>query len=213
MSSLFSDISSDFRLSLKDISCERGEARLFSGLSFDLSPGEIIWLQGSNGIGKTSLLRIAAGLARPHSGTVHWQSGAAECGAPDIAGYQAHADALKAKSSVTDELSFWARLSGTQGRVGAAMEYVGLTSKSNLPTGKLSAGQKRRAALARLLLADKPIWIMDEPAASMDASGQTLIQSMIKAHIARGGAALIASHAPAMPLSGKTRTLTFEAQE
>ncbi len=184
---------------------------LYSDLTFSLISGDVMWIQGRNGIGKTTLLRQAAGLSRAETGDIFWQCDENICRAADIIAYQSHSNALKPSLSVTEELSFWSELSGFSGSLNTVLERVGLGGKTMLRTRALSAGQKRRLAIARLIVSGKPLWIMDEPAAAMDAAGQTLIYDVIDEHITQGGAVIIASHGKAARLGAKAIRLTLEA--
>lgn len=189
----------------------RGYQTLFEGLSFTVNSGEVLWLQGTNGIGKTTILRMAAGLSRPDGGSIMWRRGEKLCSPSDVAAYQGHKNALKTNLSVIEDLKFWARLAKFPDNLLSILSKVGLSERKTLSCQKLSAGQARRLAIARLLVSRKPLWIMDEPAAAMDSHGQALILSVVNAHIAKGGAALIASHDTAVAFTGVTQRLVLEA--
>ena len=203
MTSGFSSTSIRF----ETVAVERGSRVLFSDVSFSLSQGELIWIQGDNGVGKTTLIRLAAGLARPAQGSVHWTYNELLCKAADIVAYQSHANATKKQLSVTEDLTFWSRLSRSQLSIPAILERIGLTGQARLRCHGLSAGQKRRLAIARLLISEKPVWLMDEPAAAMDVAGQTLIENVINTHIDRGGSVLTASHDTIKKFKGRTSVL------
>ncbi len=194
-----------------DVSAYKGEHMLFSGISFEITSGDLIWLQGANGIGKTSLLRLAAGFAKPDAGKISWTKDLRPCRVDRLVAYQGHSNALKRQISVIEELTFWSKVYAFEGAISELLSRVGLTDKAHIKAGGLSAGQGRRLAIARLLMSNKPIWIMDEPAAAMDADGQSLILDVIDAHISNGGAALVASHDNAQPFTAQTRRLTLEA--
>ena len=170
-------------LIVTDLAVARGGVAVLEGLSFRLGPGEVLVLRGANGIGKTTLLRTLAGLQPAHSGHVR---------AGDLA-YASHADGLKASLSVSENLTFWARIHGTD-RVGAALLAMNLDSLKDRRAGDLSAGQKRRLGLARLLVCAAEVWLLDEPTVSLDAASVALFAAVLRTHLAAGGSALIATH-------------------
>ena len=172
-------------LTLTDVTIERGGLPLASGVSLSLRPGQALVLRGPNGSGKTTLLRTIAGLQPPTQGAITAE--------PDTIAYGAHADGIKAQLTVTENLTFWANLHGNPDIEPAltALDLKGLTER---PAGALSAGQKRRLGLARLLVTGRPIWALDEPTVSLDAASVALFAQAIRAHLATGGAALIATH-------------------
>ena len=198
-------------IELTDIAMSRGETPLFSGLSTRITTGDILWVQGDNGIGKTTLLGALAGLHRVDTGTINWTSENTPCQASKIIAYQPHQSYAKPTLTVREDLKFWARLHGAHLSLEGVLSWVGLETKGTLRTGKLSAGQKKRLALAKLIISHKPIWLLDEPAAAMDEVGTALIDGLLEAHIARGGAAIIASHEAARSISSSTRLLTLRA--
>lgn len=160
----------------------RGGVPVLEGLTFEVSPGEVLVLRGPNGVGKTSLLRVLAGLAEPLEGRVESEG----------AGYAAHADGLKATLSVRENLSFWAELHG-QG-LSDALERMNLAGLAERMAGSLSAGQKRRLGLARLLVTGRSLWLLDEPTVSLDTASVELFAGVVRDHVAAGGAAVIATH-------------------
>ncbi|MCS0495158.1 heme ABC exporter ATP-binding protein CcmA [Ancylobacter sp. MQZ15Z-1] len=185
------------RLVAEGLSCRRGARLLFEGLDLDLPAGRALVVTGPNGTGKSSLLRLLAGLASPAAGTVRLE-GAAE---PDDFGtevhYLGHLDAQKASLTARESLGFWRAMLGRPAlTVEDALETVGLGGLGGLPVAVLSAGQKRRLALARLLVAERPLWLLDEPTTALDASAQLLFAGLARAHVNRGGLIVAATHAP-----------------
>ena len=172
-------------LTITNLGCARGGLTVLSGVSFTLEPGQALVLQGPNGIGKTTLLRTIAGLQPPQSGQISV--------APDSIAYAAHADGIKPTLTVQENLAFWAAIFGTKDTA-AAMAAMQLTPLQSRAAATLSAGQKRRLGLARLLVTGRKIWLLDEPTVSLDAASTTLFVAMITAHLGQGGSALIASH-------------------
>jgi heme exporter protein A len=166
-----------------DLACRRGERLLFRALSFELRAGEAMQLAGPNGIGKTSLLRITAGLLRPFAGAVE------SCGASALLDDRL---ALDEHRPLGQALRFWARLDGHS----ADAERFGLIKLLDVPVRYLSTGQRKRAALARLAAQAAPIWVLDEPLNGLDVDAVELVQALTAKHCASGGVALIASHQP-----------------
>lgn len=181
------------RLVGNQVSCERGGRFLFRGLSFQLSAGEAITVLGPNGAGKTSLLRIIAGLLPPAEGTIAIESG--DGVVAEASHFLGHLDAVKGALTVSENLDFSRALLGGGGAsVDAALARLGLGMLSGLPAHVLSAGQRRRLALARLLAARRPIWLLDEPTAALDAAGKEVLVDMIFEHRAGGGMVIAATH-------------------
>jgi heme exporter protein A len=194
-----------------ELAAIRGERVIFAGLSFSCAAGEAILLTGPNGAGKSTLLRLLAGLVPPAEGALLWHGSDALADGPAHAArlrYLAHADALKPGLTLEENLRFWRRLWG--GNTGAALAAVGLEGLEHLPARMLSAGQKRRAALARLALAPVPLWLLDEPSVGLDTASIALFGTMLAAHRAAGGAVVAATHV-ALPLPG-ARTLELVPQ-
>ena len=181
-------------LTLAGLTGQRGEKRLFGGVSLTLGPGEIAELRGPNGTGKTTLLLIVAGVLRPAAGTVAIGGGDPEGRTETDIGYLGHRAAIKARLSVIENLRFWSALNGGAADIDAALDTVGLAPIATLDAGYLSAGQTRRLALARLIIAERPIWLMDEPTAALDAAGEALVAGLIDAQLDRGGLVLAATH-------------------
>jgi heme exporter protein A len=185
------------RLSAENLALERGGRRLFHGLSFALAAGEAIALTGPNGAGKSSLLRALAGFLPFSEGSVACEGGAAEQTLGEQTHYLGHADSLKLALSAGENLSFWAAMLGDgRAEVGAALARLGLPHVADFPVRALSAGQKRRVALARLLVAPRPLWLLDEPTTALDAAAQTCFAEIMREHLAGGGLILAATHAP-----------------
>lgn len=172
-------------LSVQDLSIVRGGVRVLEGVGFDLDAGQALVLRGPNGIGKTTLLRTVAGLQPPLSGRIET--------APDILAYVGHSDGLKSTLSVQENLSFWAQTFG-QKEISGALDAYQLSGLVDRPAGLLSAGQKRRLGLARLMVTGRKLWLLDEPTVSLDAMAVQMFADAIRAHLGRGGAALMATH-------------------
>ena len=189
-------------LSVQQLACERGRKRLFTGLDFQLQPGQCLHVQGANGAGKTSLLRIVCGLAEAASGVVHWrdQDTRLDPGAfqADLV-YLGHTPGLKDEFSAFENICFQSQLDGTRAspqQVEDALQRVGLGRQRDLPLRRLSQGQKRRAALARLIVRAAPLWVLDEPLAALDLPAQQLVADLLAGHLRTGGLALVTSHQP-----------------
>ena len=185
------------RLSGRGLRCVRGGREVFAGLDFDAEGGEALAVVGPNGSGKTSLLRLIAGLLAMEGGTVELAGGDTELTLPEQAHYLGHRDAMKPALTVTENLIFWAEFfGGTPGDPAEAIEAVGLSHAAELPAGFLSAGQRRRLSIARLLAVHRPIWLLDEPTSALDLASQRVFAGLMTAHLARGGMIIAATHAP-----------------
>jgi heme exporter protein A len=183
----------------RDLLCLRGERRVFAGLNFAIPPGGLLVLTGANGSGKSSLLRIMAGLLRPAGGALTWD-GAPVADDPEAQAarlhYLGHLDAVKPVLTVAENLAFWAALhGGADAEVTAALAAFDLTALAEVPGGMLSAGQKRRVALARLLTVPAQIWLLDEPTVGLDAPSLVRLGAAIADHRATGGRVVAATHA------------------
>lgn len=172
-------------LKVNDLCVARGGVPVLMGVSFDLSGGQALILRGPNGSGKTTLLRTLAGLQPALSGRI--------AGAGDQIAYAAHSDGLKSMLTVAENLAFWASVFGHRG-IDAAIETFDLQDMRDRPAGTLSAGQKRRLGLARLLVTGRPIWMLDEPTVSLDTKAVEMFAGAVRAHLGQGGSALIATH-------------------
>ena len=171
-------------LRAQDLSCRRGERILFKGLGFSLSAGDAIQIAGTNGIGKSSLIRILAGLLRPFSGTVASEG---------IIGLVDERPALDPHQPLGKALELWAGIDG-HGADDAVLETLGLHRLLDVPVRYLSTGQRKRAALARLLGQRAAIWLLDEPLNGLDVHAVTMVEALVQDHCAAGGIALVASH-------------------
>ncbi|MFG1422409.1 heme ABC exporter ATP-binding protein CcmA [Roseixanthobacter liquoris] len=198
-------------LKARGLACQRGVRLLFDKLDFELRAGHALVVVGRNGAGKSSLLRIVAGLLAATSGRVTLTEGAAERPYTEEMHYLGHDDALKAALSVADNLSFWRTMLGATGLpVADALEEVGLGGLGRLPAAVLSAGQKRRLAIARLLVSRRRLWILDEPTTALDAAAQARFAALGRDHLDSGGLILAATHAP-LDLGPRVGTLRLGA--
>lgn len=170
----------------------RGGRRVFSAISLRLAAGDVLAVTGANGAGKSTLLRLIAGLVQPAAGRIDLTP-SPEGGIASATHYLGHLDALKGGLTVRQNLGYWRRL-WNGGPVEAALDTVGLAHLADLHAGVLSAGQRRRVAIARLLLAPRPLWLLDEPTTGLDAAAEATLGRIIGAHVAGGGMAVIATH-------------------
>jgi heme exporter protein A len=194
---------SSMHLNAENLAARRGEDLIFMNLSFHLKAGEALVLTGRNGSGKSTLLRVVAGLLRPERGVVTFVDSLGKTGLRpgEISHYLGHRNAMKNELTVEENLEFWRSfLGGVPGPAGLstqdAADAVGLSGIAHLPFGYLSAGQQRRFAFAKLLVAYRPIWILDEPTAALDASADRLLADLIGGHQKRDGIVLAATHQP-----------------
>ena len=188
----------------QNLACVRGGRTVFRDLSFRVSPGQVLALEGPNGAGKSSTLRMLAGLLAQADGTVRFRNGKSDVTDAEERGrlvaWLGHQDGVKAQLSVAENAAFWAALYNKEKNIAGILQRVGLAAASDWPAYFLSAGQRRRLALARLVLSNRPLWLLDEPNAALDASGRELVTALIAEHCAEGGIAIIATHeTPALP--------------
>jgi len=203
-------------LKAENLAARRGEDLIFVNISFHLEPGEALVLTGRNGSGKSTLLRVVAGLLTAEKGKTIFvdDKGSAERSVAEVSHYFGHRNAMKNELSVAENLTFWRAFLGDSGSGGGsgiggsggagssslpvdeAAEAVGLAGITHLPFGYLSAGQQRRLAFAKLLVAHRPVWILDEPTAALDASADILFAELISAHQKAGGIVMAATHQP-----------------
>jgi heme exporter protein A len=192
-----------------DLACVRGGREVFSGLNFAIAAGEALAISGPNGAGKSSLLRVIAGLVPQAAGTLTLEGGDPELTIGEQAHYLGHLDALKPSLSVEENLGFWAEFLGGSdsepagadrgrapagSRIGAALAAVGLERIAALPAAYLSAGQRRRLSIARLIAVPRPIWLLDEPTSALDVAAQATLARLMRDHRAGGGMILAAIH-------------------
>lgn len=172
-------------LSLKTLAVARGGVTVLRGLTLEVAPAQALILRGPNGTGKTTLLRTLAGLQLPAEGSFDLP--------PDSVAYAAHADGLKSTLTVVENLTFWSRIYGGS-TIDHALAALNLTRLARRRAGELSAGQKRRLGLARLLVTGRPVWLLDEPTVSLDADSVALFAGVVRDHLGTGGIAVIATH-------------------
>jgi len=193
-------------LTAEKLTVQRGSRRLVEGLSFTVKAGQALALEGANGAGKTSLLRLIADFLPAAAGAVTLLQDGREISEPEergrFVGWLGHHDALKASFTVSEQLTFFGKLNGRSGdgttllEQAHLLEQIGLTRQAELPCRYLSAGQRRRLALARLLLTGRPLWLLDEPFAALDTAGKALVARLIALHCGQGGIVLAATHEP-----------------
>jgi heme exporter protein A len=191
-------------LTVENLALSRGGRQLFGAVAFELAPGSLLLLRGPNGAGKSSLLLALAGILRPDSGRIGWHAEE-----PPPLHILAHSPGVKTRLSLGENLRFWREMNGPTGlEPDAALETVGLGGLGDLDAGYLSAGQTKRLALARLLVTDRKLWLLDEPTASLDANGDILVQNLVARRLSTGGAVIAATHDD---IPGAAATLTLGA--
>ena len=187
------------RFSGRALGCVRGDRAVFFGLDFALGAGEVLLLTGPNGSGKSSLLRMMAGLLPPVSGAVEWDGANI---AEDREGHAArlhyvgHLDAVKLALTVAENLRFWAGLRPNGKGIAPALEQFGISALADLPARFLSAGQRRRLALARIAVSEAPLWLLDEPTVALDSEGVATVHEAIRRHCIEGGSCVVSTNAP-----------------
>ncbi|MPZ38169.1 MAG: heme ABC exporter ATP-binding protein CcmA [Rhizobiales bacterium] len=184
------------RLLATELACVRGGRRVFSGLSFAVGTGEALLVSGPNGAGKSSLLRLVAGLVRIAAGRIELEGGDGDANLGEQAHYLGHQDALKPSLTVAENLEFWTRYLDGGAATAPALDAVGLGAIAHLPAAYLSAGQRRRLSIARLISVERPLWLLDEPTSALDASAQAMLAGLMRSHLASGGMILAATHGP-----------------
>ncbi|MET0278190.1 MAG: heme ABC exporter ATP-binding protein CcmA [Pseudorhodoplanes sp.] len=183
-------------LSAQALVCQRGGRTVFQDLEFSVASGQAMIVTGHNGAGKSSLLRMIAGLIRIAGGTLSLAGGDDERSIGEQAHYLGHSDALKSSLTVAENLSFWIAWLGGNGNPVQALSTVGLDALATLPAAYLSAGQKRRLSIARLIAVERPLWLLDEPTSALDTASQAMLLGLMQAHVARGGIVMAATHLP-----------------
>ncbi len=183
------------QITAENLSCERGGRTVFSNQNFSLGSGEFLQLAGPNGSGKSSLLRLLANLSEPSIGKITLEGGSSDLTLGQQAHYIAHSDASKSALTVTENLVFWRDFLGG-GDIQHALESVNLSALADYPVALLSAGQKRRLALARLALVPRVIWLLDEPSVGLDEASQKLLVALMSKHLKAGGLIVAATHVP-----------------
>jgi heme exporter protein A len=203
-------------LEAHDLAARRGDAALFAGLDFALEPGAALFVRGPNGSGKTTLLRILAGVSQAVAGQVRWcgrHVGPFDRGLRESALFIGHAPALKDELTTEENLASLASLHGMPADRATVLEALGawaLTRQRSLPARVLSQGQRRRTSLARLQLASRPLWLLDEPMTALDDAGAATLGGALAAHLAGGGIAVIATHQDLPLAAGVSRSLRLE---
>lgn len=195
-------------LRVEQLAIDRGDRRVLRGLGFEVAAGEIVHVMGANGAGKTSLLETLGGLRSPAAGRIEHRPAAA------ARHWIGHRNGLAAALSPLENLQFWARLEAeplSEPQAMEALRGIGLHAQRHRPVSQLSTGQRRRAALARLLAVPRVWWFLDEPLAGLDAAGLDLVAVMLAEHATRGGAVVVTSHQPLPPSLPRLRTLTLSA--
>ena len=184
------------RLLGEGLGCTRGFRSVFHDVNFELEGGNALALIGPNGSGKSSLLRLIAGLLQPAAGVIRLEGGDADRAVAEQAHYLGHLDAFKPALTVSENLAFWSRYLGAPAPSDSALTAVGLAGLERLPAAYLSAGQRRRLSLARLIAVPRPLWLLDEPTSALDAAGQATLTALMREHLAGGGLIVAATHGP-----------------
>jgi len=180
----------------ENLAVSRGGRPLLAGISFVVGAGEALLLLGANGVGKTTLIRTVAGLLAPAAGSIRIEGGDPERSVGEQCHYVGHLNGVKASLTVAENAAFWGRYLGRHDGLDAALTAFGLASLRDIPAGYLSAGQQRRLGLVRVLLAHRPIWLLDEPTVSLDRAAVEALTRVVGEHLAAGGLIIAATHAP-----------------
>jgi heme exporter protein A len=184
------------RLVGEQVEVSRGERSIFDGIAFDVPAGKALVVTGPNGSGKSTLLKAIAGFLQISAGKIRLEGGDPEKSLGEHCHYLAHANALKPQLSVHENLSFWQGFLGAGLEISQALDAVGLSGIGDLPAGYLSAGQKRRVAIARLLVTSRPVWLVDEPTSALDAASEARFAAIVDRHLQQGGIVVAATHQP-----------------
>ncbi len=190
---------SDIAIDARDLACERGGRTVFENVGFSIARGGVLAIAGPNGAGKTSLLRIGAGLLREAAGSISLRTNTTVVTDREERGrfcaWLGHQDGVKVALTIRENIQFWSKLYAADAPP-TLLDRVGLARLADAPAQYLSAGQRRRLALARIILCSRPLWLLDEPFAALDAAGRTLVADLVRDHCARGGIAMAATHEP-----------------
>jgi heme exporter protein A len=181
-------------LQAEGLACNRGGREVFRNVSFKVAAGEALIVTGRNGTGKSSLLRMIAGLVRVAAGRLTLNGGVADTPIAEQAHYLGHQDAMKASLTVAENLQFWTRFLGSRNDFSPALELLGLAPLADLPAAFLSAGQRRRLSIARIVAVTRPVWLLDEPTSALDTPSQTRLSEIMRGHLAGGGIIVAAAH-------------------
>jgi heme exporter protein A len=196
------------KLAVENLTVERGGRRILSDIAFTLEAGEALLLTGPNGAGKTTLLKTLAGFIAPADGRIVLTGGDAEAPVAEQAHVMGHANGIRPVLTVEENAQFWAGYLDRPARLlEDVLDRFGLIGLAQVPAAYLSAGQKRRLGLTRLLLVKRPLWLLDEPTAALDAAAAALVGEIIDEHTAGGGIAVVATHAPVPLARAKTLEL------
>lgn len=202
-------------LEAQDLAARRGYSQLFAGLSFRVAAGEALVVTGANGTGKTTLLRMLAGLSEPTEGVIRWNGQAVRPFDPElrhVLAFAGHSPSLKDELTAEENLTLLIELAGAsvaRASIHAALDAVALGKKRGLPARVLSQGQRRRIGLARLRLLQRRLWILDEPVTALDAAGTALLAALVAEHLDQGGVAVAATHAPLGLPEARVRALSL----
>ena len=183
-------------LQAEGLACSRGGREVFRNVSFRVPAGEALIVTGRNGAGKSSLLRMIAGLVRIAAGRLSLDGGTADTPIGEQAHYLGHQDAMKPSLTVAENLHFWMRFLGSRNDITPALELLDLAPLADLPAGYLSAGQRRRLSVARIVSVSRPVWLLDEPTSTLDAPSQGRLSDVMRGHLAGGGIIVAAAHGP-----------------